>query len=231
MKSLWHRLSVLPSGESPGKDQTINELHRDLKIILLVLFWAFLICLAGLAVLGSLQVFMKGYTICFWALACAASGILLGFLFGIPKVLQRNSGPDAVPAKIEVKDSGIPKSSYQLLVNTNLDDVSDWLTKIVLGVSLIELRKIPSLLHQLARMIAGELNDVRLTSFVIAVIIYFVIVGFMTGYFATRLFVQRAFRIADLYSTIDSGGSVTVQQDRITVSAQGPRGDDQQAAR
>jgi len=126
---------------------------------------------------------MKGYTTCFWALACTASGLLLGFLFGIPKVLQRNSAPDGVPTKIEVKDSGIPTSSYRLLVNTNLDDVSDWLTKIALGVSLIELRKIPSLLNQLARMIAGELNDVRLTSFVIAVIIYFVIVGVHDGIF------------------------------------------------
>jgi len=34
---------VLPriKSECPGKDQTINELHRDLKIILLVLSWHF----------------------------------------------------------------------------------------------------------------------------------------------------------------------------------------------
>src|SRR5580704_14707459 len=162
MKSFWHRLHVPPSSDSsPGKDQAFNELHRDLKIILLALFWAFLICFVGLAVLGSLRVFAKGFAICFWALTCMASGLLLGFLFGIPKVLQKNSAADGLPTKIEVKESGIPKSGYQLLVNTNLDDVSDWLTKIVLGVSLIELRKIPSLLNQLARMIAGELNEVR----------------------------------------------------------------------
>jgi hypothetical protein len=221
--------------DSPGNDPMFNELHRDLKIILLVLFWAFLICFVGLVALALLQVFAKGYAICFWALACMASGLLLGFLFGIPKVLQRNSAPDGIPTKIEVKDSGIPKSGYQLLVNTNLDDVSDWLTKIVLGVGLVELRKMPELLNQLARIIAGELNDVKLTSFVIAVILYFAIMGFMTGYFATRLFVQRAFRIADFYSNVTSGGSMTVKQETITVNATSARevavgsGDDKKA--
>jgi hypothetical protein len=226
MESFWgflRWLAFLPRSDASGKESMFNELHRDLKIILLVIFWAFLICLTGLVALALLQVFARGYVIVLWALATMAFGVLLGFLFGIPKVLQKNGAPDAAPAKIEAKDSGTPKSGYQLLVNTNLDDVSDWLTKIVLGVSLVELQRIPGLLTRLARTIADELNDPKLTSFVIAVIIYFAIMGFMLGYFATRLFVQRAFRIADLYSTVGAAGSVTVQEDTITVSAQSTR--------
>ena len=87
-----------------------------------------------------------------------------------------------------------------MLINTNLDDVSDWLTKIVVGVGLVELRKIPGLLLRLAGMIAGELGSNQVP-FIIAVIVYFTIVGFMSGYLTTRMFVQRAFRIADLYAS------------------------------
>jgi hypothetical protein len=86
-----------------------------------------------------------------------------------------------------------------LAVNTNLDDVSDWLTKIVVGVGLVELREIPGLLLRLARLIAGELG-VNQVPFIIAVIAYFTTVGFISGYLTTRMFFERVFRIADLYA-------------------------------
>ena len=92
-----------------------------------------------------------------------------------------------------------PRPTYQLIVNTNLDDVSDWLTKIVVGVGLVELRKIPDLLFRLASMIAGELGANQVP-FIISVLVYFTTVGFLSGYLTTRMFVQRAFRMADLYA-------------------------------
>lgn len=224
-----------PKQPRPKPAQSLHEeLKRDLKIILLVLFCAFLVSLIALAILAGLHVFMKGYALCFWALACSVVGLLFGFLFGIPRVLQKNSA-DNPPAETGAdKNRRSPQSNYQLLVNTNLDDISDWLTKIVLGVSLIELQKMPGLLRHLAEMIAAEMGDNQLTLFIIAVIIYFAIVGFMTGYFATRLFVQRAFYIADLYTGGGSEMEATMEQEttisRLTVTTTpGNGGDDKKA--
>ena len=60
------------------------------------------------------------------AMASATLGALVGFTFAIPRVLQAtNIRPD---------------SKYErLIVNTNFEQISDWLTKILVGVSLVEI--------------------------------------------------------------------------------------------
>jgi hypothetical protein len=211
-----------PESLQPGDpDKALQqELKADLKIILFVLFSAFMVSLIALAILAGMHVFLRGYALCFWALACTAVGVLLGFLFGIPRVLQKNSASDNQP---DVAKKTTQRTSYHILVNTNLDDISDWLTKIVLGVSLIELQKIPGLLARIAQRIADEMGDKDLTSFIIAVIIYFAVVGFMTGYFATRLFVQRAFYIADIEAgeRMERAEIVESTTNKVTVTRSG----------
>ena len=83
------------------------------------------------------------FTPMLWALACLASGGIIGFLFGIPRVLQDINAPTIMPKNNEEdKDSAnTSKSSYRMQVNTNLEQISDWLTKIIVGVGLIELRR------------------------------------------------------------------------------------------
>jgi len=91
-----------------------------------------------------------------------------------------------------------------LVVNTHLDDVSDWLTKIAVGVGLVELEKMPGLLYRLASVIASGISppadSVSLVPFIMALILYFSTAGFMSGYLTTRMFFQRAFRIADIHA-------------------------------
>ena len=54
-------------------------------------------------------------------------GGLVGFLFGIPRAVQGSTAPTGA-------------AQYQ--ANTNLEQVSDWLTKIIVGVSLVEIGRI-----------------------------------------------------------------------------------------
>ena len=67
-----------------------------------------------------------------WAMAALALGGTVGFLFGIPRVSQSEvdeaSGPGsgAEPAGGEASKG---KTSYRQRVNTNLEQISDWLTK------------------------------------------------------------------------------------------------------
>jgi len=119
--------------------------------------------------------------------ACAFSGgSLLGFLFGIPQYFARAGGPNA--------DS--EKASYQ--PNTNLTQVSDWLTKIIIGVGLVQF-------NQLAKSI-GRLGDALSSSFGgepmgkpygIALVVGYFVIGFLASYLYTRLRLQWAFAQAD----------------------------------
>jgi tetratricopeptide (TPR) repeat protein len=125
-------------------------------------------------VFGSLSLF---------AFAAVAAGSLVGFLFGIPRTLQSST-----PA---------PTTSYQ--VNTNLEQISDWLTKIIVGLGLINLTRIPGKLMELNDYVAASLG-VRPPgpALVGSAAVFFAAVGFLLGYLSTRLFISGAFRKADI---------------------------------
>jgi len=203
MRILWTRWELISRTSATGRafdpvyqDPYLSELQHDLTVTRWILLSGFVIGLLTLLLIWILQVVHDGFTIFFWALACYAGGSLLGFLFGVPRVLQKDTQPNSRPQNSE---SLVPESSvsYQMVINTNLDDISDWLTKIVVGVGLFELQKIPHLLNRVAGEISGEIGTPHV-SFVIAVLLYFSAVGFMGGYLTTRMFFQRAFRLSDL---------------------------------
>ncbi len=126
-----------------------------------------------------------------WTLAWLTGGFLFGFIFGIPKVIAATtSGTN--PALNEPSQVPSPK----LKVNTNLEDISDWLTKVLVGATLTQIVKIPSAISQAALfMSANDLNQP--VSFNAALLIYYSALGFLSGYILTRMFFARAFALAD----------------------------------
>jgi len=90
-------------------------------------------------------------------------------------------------------------------VNTNLEEISDWLTKIIVGVSLVELQKIQVRLQEMAEFIAQSIGGAAQASFAYGLMVYFSTAGFLGSYLLTRLYLQRAFR--DAASERLSGGS------------------------
>ncbi|OCP11935.1 hypothetical protein BBX50_17020 [Ensifer sp. LC11] len=69
--------------------------------------------------------------------AASCAGYAIGFLFGIPKLLQR--GTD----KIAGARDDIDRSSKKLFyTNTSLEEISDWLTKIIIGLGLVQFDKL-----------------------------------------------------------------------------------------
>lgn len=190
-------------------DPLLSELNHDLVVTRWILLTGFAIGLLAVLILWFTQTIRHGYTIFFWAMACFAGGSLIGFLFGIPRVLQTEPASEAVPNNAAIED-GAPsagpgtRTGYQLVVNTHLDDVSDWLTKIAVGVGLVELEKMPGLLYRLGSVIASGISvpgeSLSLVPFTMALILYFATAGFMSGYLTTRMFFQRAFRIADIHA-------------------------------
>lgn len=151
-----------------------------------------------------------------WALACSSVGWFLGFLFGIPRSLASDSrnalmmqaakkavgGKPALPEPSSPVEEGAEraKSDSQLqdahfAVNTNLEQISDWLTKIIVGVTLVEINAARDRMRETAMLIAGSLGDPPSAhlSFAYAILIYFSTSGFVGSYLLTRLFLQRAF--------------------------------------
>ncbi len=128
-------------------------------------------------------------TIFIWMLACLLTGTAIGFLFGIPKILQNN----------QVTAPGATTPVYQQQVNTNLTEISDWLTKIIVGLGLVNLNKIPPYLSNIAKILADGLCQPASSAlaFACGIIVTYLILGFLFGYIITRLYLSSAFSVAD----------------------------------
>lgn len=127
------------------------------------------------------------------AMAAFWSGMLLGFLFAIPKYNNRQSfTPDGKPAAPDAASERAPAivpGTSRYLPNTNLTDISDWLTKIIVGLGLVNLGKIPAAIQQLgeegSRAFGRTPAPVGLVN---ATLIASVVIGLFVGYLTTRVF-------------------------------------------
>lgn len=113
--------------------------------------------------------------------AGAALGVggILGFLFALPRTLEQEKG------------SGL------LATNSNLDQVSDWLTKILIGLGLVELGRIADGIGNLGDSMAAALGGgAGAKALALSVLIYSAIDGFLLGYLWTRIVVSRGLKEA-----------------------------------
>jgi len=118
-------------------------------------------------------------------LACVAVGALVGFLFGIPRSVSLNDGQ--IPG---VEDGR--KDGQRYRVNTNLEQISDWLTKILVGIGLVQLGTIKNFGSELINRVADDLGpDMR--SLAGGLIISSVTTGFVSGYLLTRTVLAKTF--------------------------------------
>ncbi|MDT4968784.1 MAG: hypothetical protein QOJ64_3521 [Acidobacteriota bacterium] len=139
-----------------------------------------------------------------WSFACLASGAFVGFLFGIPRVLQQDN-PAIVTANSASSSSGgtgsggssFQPTGYTIRVNTNLEQISDWLTKIIVGITLVELQSIRENLNRASEFIAYSIGGQDQKFFAGAILVFFSIGGFLGGYLFTRLFLTGAFYRAE----------------------------------
>jgi hypothetical protein len=104
--------------------------------------------------------------------AAVISGGIIGFLFGIPRTLQ---GPD--PSTGDERYKG----------NTNLEQVSDWLTKIIVGIGLVQIGRLLPALSRLAENLKEPLGGRAWSgTFGLALIISYALLGFFFLYLWSR---------------------------------------------
>ena len=177
--------------------------------------WVFLVAFVGSVLFLVLQYwYVEGYTFqkltttLMWALACLVSGVGVGFLFGIPRVNQPGrrraavttdpgaAGPSQAARPVTVV-AETDQRGYSQTVNANLEEISDWLTKIIVGLGLVELRNIPDHLYSMAQLLASCLGETCSLAMAHALIVWFAVLGFLIGYLATRIYLAFVFSIAD----------------------------------
>lgn len=161
-----------------GSRKLKRDQNADLNRKTATLFVALTLLLCNAAGFLALILGVKAAlaTASMWMIMCLAAGGLVGFLFAVPKINEKAANSDL------------------LMPNKNIEAMSDWLTKIIVGLGLLNFREIIASITQVSVDLSRVLQVDK--NFVFAMIIYFWIAGFLEGYLITRMFIQRYFEAA-----------------------------------
>ncbi len=155
-----------------------------------------------------------------WSFACLAVGGLLGFIFGVPRAPTLTSltepkysrpkptgatggsgasgptasseapGAPATPAPTGPSGFGSTETPYQ--PNSNLEEISDWLTKILVGMGLSQWPAIKTQLRAIMALLANGIGGEKAQPLALGIVMYFGTIGFLAVYLLTRLFISSA---------------------------------------
>jgi hypothetical protein len=179
--------SPQPTSDGPERpDQTIPQENNNTeeKIRPPWLLIAAFFLSSGL-VLALLAWSRSSATLLFTELIVAAAALsvggLLGFLFGMPRGRIKEVSSDEQPRT----DASI---DYQ--PSNNLEQISDWLTKILIGVGLVELKELVGILRAIGQAVEGSFAGALTGTIVItqAVLVMFVVLGFYVSFLWTRIY-------------------------------------------
>ncbi len=111
-------------------------------------------------------------------IACAAwmAGSLLGFLFGVPR-FKSDSGMRRTASTSEAA-----QSAANFTPNTNLEQISDWLTKIIVGATLVQIGPIAHRFVEMCSWIGQRINEPSADIFVGGLILFLFFSGLLWGY-------------------------------------------------
>ncbi len=115
-------------------------------------------------------------------------------------MVDESASPSGAQGGLEIRESA---PVAQFTQSSNLAEVSDWLTKLLLGAGLVELTHLGAPLGGLVTAVArgmedsgaGQPSDTALVISGSLLVLYFV-VGFLSGYVVTTLWYERRLREA-----------------------------------
>jgi hypothetical protein len=132
---------------------------------------------------GALIVIGSGL---FLAGASVLAGALVGFLFGVPRRQEAEA-----PLPQESKSS-LESAPYR--PNTNLEQISDWLTKIMVGIGLTQIPTIVGFFQELGKNAGPAFGQTPSGEIIaISIVIHYLLVGFFQGFLLAYLWLPGAF--------------------------------------
>lgn len=187
-------LSPEPPDE-PGERRGGRWARLIFRITLLVGSAAILGYAAQFSPLAFLRVTSLGFLL---AVAGLLVGGLLGFLFGIPRTLQQAPAPSG-GAEPEPLAEGHDAERPEYRGNTNLEQISDWLTKMLVGVALTQFDDFIDFLRRAVNFLAPGFGRLAISRpFILGLLLFFPTCGFLLGYLLTRLYLPLALRRSDI---------------------------------
>ncbi len=139
-------------------------------------FWGTI--LTSLFLIAKWQInISSGLTFLAYAFCLFSIGLLTGFIFGIPKYQYQ-----------KIKDSKGQELDTYYKENTNLEEISDWITKIVIGLTLVQFTQLLDWLDQAARTFSTglEIYNEKVYGFCYASIVFYFLYGFLISYLWTK---------------------------------------------
>jgi hypothetical protein len=154
--------------------------RRGLRFWEVIAIASYMIGTAGIGVYGAaVPDGLRAFAILEMVAGAAwGSGAVLGFLFGVPR-LRSSTGPQA------------GGGNSQFTPNTNLEQISDWLTKIIVGATLVQLNAVVARIQTTAEVIGASIGATHGGPVAGATMIYFFTAGFMWGYLWCSLRIFR----------------------------------------
>jgi hypothetical protein len=141
------------------------------------------------------------------AIAAFLSGCLIGFLFGIPRVVSSGQLRHDTGQFRRDKGSGLPAPSSNLYTpSSNLAEVSDWLTKLLLGAGLVQLTRLGAPISQLIDSVAAGLAPAAAAGsansaakvMAGAILFGYVAIGMLDAYVVTTVWYQN--KLTSIYN-------------------------------
>jgi hypothetical protein len=170
------------------KSEILSKIESEFSLKIIIYMSIFLITLAIVIqqkinifnILGDLYRQNGLHSLFILALVSLASllcGSLVGFVFGLPRVISENS------------------SIYSNMYgdNSNLDQISDWLLKILIGVGLSQLYQLEKILTYFKVTFGNMLESPNSGYVAVLLLVSFSIAGFLGGYMCTRRYAASIF--------------------------------------
>jgi hypothetical protein len=121
-------------------------------------------------------------------LAAAAAGAVFGFIFGIPRTL--NPADRAAVAAAASQEGAVTHTV--MAANTNLERISDWLSTLLIGATLVQIKEIAAWVGALGKDLV-KTGTIANDALVPVIVILFFSLSFLGVYLITRLYWTAAF--------------------------------------
>jgi len=184
-------MAIIAEGNPPPADQHLSSWARLLGWLRHTTTW-----LAALALwvpaFGATWILIYAFATpgTHWAYACVGlltslaalvTGYMAGFLFGVPRA---------------VSSGALRQTSNEYTPSSNLAEVSDWLTKLLLGAGLVQLTRLGAPIARLIDSVAAGLHSTAASASGAkvaagSILFGYAIMGVLVGYVVTTLWYQK----------------------------------------
>jgi hypothetical protein len=179
---IWKLMGMNKTNKNSSKE--LEEQRREeskgrsiIFVSIVLLSGGIILCLYSLS-MGTNK-FMATISIsAMIAFTSSIVGAFIGFIFGIPRT-PASKDPDNIAA------------------NTNLEEISDWITKIIVGVSLVQLNQISGGIVELGNTLSKGFGSPPPSSafvFSVSILIFYFVGGFFLGYLWSRIYLPKILR-------------------------------------